>query len=129
MSQDVFLVVALAILIAMMFMSSRKRKKQAADLLASVKVGSSVVLHSGITGKIISVDGDRAVIETTPGTKIAFLKGAIRSVDASAPKSLAPNTSALEKPAAKAATKSVATKTAAKKPAAKKPAAKKPVAK
>lgn len=124
MSQDVFLVVALAILIAMMFMSSRKRKKQAADLLASVKVGSSVVLHSGITGKIISVDGDRAVIETTPGTKIAFLKGAIRSVDASAPK-----TSAVEKPAAKAATKSVATKTAAKKPAAKKPAAKKPVAK
>ncbi len=129
MSQDVFLVVALAILIAMMFMSSRKRKKQAADLLASVKVGSSVVLHSGITGKIISVDGDRAVIETTPGTKIAFLKGAIRSVDASAPKTLAPKTSAVEKPAAKAATKSVATKTAAKKPAAKKPAAKKPVAK
>mgnify|MGYP000535266418 CR=1 FL=1 len=129
MSQDVFLVVALAILIAMMFMSSRKRKKQAADLLASVKVGSNIVLHSGITGKIISVDGDRAVIETTPGTKIAFLKGAIRSVDASAPKG-----SAIEKPAAKAtaktsATKPSASKTVAKKPAAKKPAAKKPVTK
>jgi len=122
MSQDIFLVVALAVLIAMMFLSSRKRKKQAADLLSSVKVGSYVILHSGITGKVVSIDGDRAVIESTPGTKIAFLKGAIRSVDASAPKTP-------EKPAAKAATKSSASapvsKTVTKKPAAaKKPAAK-----
>jgi preprotein translocase subunit YajC len=114
MSQDVFLVVALAVLIAMMFLSSRKRKKQAESLLASVKVGSSVVLHSGIVGTIVSIDGDRAVIETTPGTKIAFLKGAIRSVDASA------------KPVAQ---KAPAAKPAVKKPAAKKPAAKKPAAK
>jgi preprotein translocase subunit YajC len=117
MSQDVFLVVALAILIAMMFLSSRKRKKQAADLLSSVKVGSSVVLHSGITGKIVSLEGDRAVIETTPGTKISFLKGAIRNVDASVKAA----------PVAKAAT-TAAKKPAAKKPAAK-PAAKKPAAK
>lgn len=116
MSQDVFLVVALAILIAMMFMSSRKRKKQAADLLASVKVGSEVILHSGITGKIVSVDGDRAVLETTPGTKIAFLKGAIRSVEAGKPVEA--------KPAAKSVAKATATKPAAKKPAAKKPATK-----
>lgn len=113
MSQDVFLVIALAVLIAMMFMSSRKRKKQAEALLSSVKVGSSVVLHSGITGTIVSIEGDRAVIETTPGTKIAFLKGAIRTVDA----------------AAKPAAEKSATKPAAKKPAAKKPAVKKPAAK
>jgi preprotein translocase subunit YajC len=125
MSNDVFLVVALAVLVAMMFLSSRKRKKQASDLLASIKVGSNVVLHSGITGKIVSVEGDRAVIETTPGTKIAFLKGAIRSVDSSAPKTVP-----AVKPAAKAAVKSssakkpAAAKTAAKKPAAKKTAAK-----
>ena len=121
MSQDVFLVGALAVLIAMMFMSSRKRKKQAADLLASIKVGSSVVLHSGITGTIVSVEGDRAVLETTPGTKIAFLKGAIRSVDAAAKP--VGKTATAKAPAAKPATKSVA-KPAAKKPAAKKPAAK-----
>ena len=119
MSQDVFLVVALAILIAMMFMSSRKRKKQAAELLASVKVGSNVVLHSGITGKIISVDGERAVMETTPGVKIAFLKGAIRNVE-----------SASAKPPVEAKTETkAAAKPAEKKPAAKKPAAKKPAAK
>jgi len=117
MSQDVFLIVALAILIAMMFLSSRKRKKQAADLLASVKVGSNVVLHSGITGKITAIDGDRAVLETTPGTKISLLKGAIRNVDASAPaekKTQAPSPAA-KKPAPKAAV----AKTTAKKPAVK----------
>lgn len=121
MSQDVFLVIALAVLIAMMFMSSRKRKKQAENLLASVKVGSSVVLHSGIVGTIASIDGDRAVVETTPGTKISILKGAIRSVDANAKpvaeKSAAPKAAA--KPAVKAAAKPAAKKPAAKKPAAK----------
>lgn len=129
MSQDIFLVVALAILIAMMFLSSRKRKKQAADLLSSVKVGSNVVLHSGITGKILSIDGDRAVIESTPGTKIGFLKGAIRSVDASAPSSSSTKTVAAKavvaKPAVTATTKSSASTSATKKTAAaKKPAAK-----
>jgi preprotein translocase YajC subunit len=122
MSQDVFLVVALAILIAMMFLSSRKRKKQAADLLSSVKVGSSVVLHSGITGKILSLDGDRAVIETTPGTKIAFLKGAIRNVEApakSAPSAKAPTVKSTSTATKKPAAKKPAAKTAAKKPAAK----------
>ena len=114
MSQDVFLVIALAVLIAMMFMSSRKRKKQAEALLSSVKVGASVVLHSGIVGTVVSIDGDRAVLETTPGTKIAFLKGAIRSVDTSAKPVVA---------------KTTASKPVAKKPAVKKPAAKKPAAK
>lgn len=114
MSQDVFLVVALAILIAMMFLSSRKRKKQAAELLASVKVGSNVVLHSGITGKITSIDGDRAILESTPGTKIAFLKGAIRNVEA------APAKGTVEE---KSEVKTTA-KPASKKPAAKKPASK-----
>lgn len=121
MTQDVFLVVALAVLIAMMFLSSRKRKKQAESLLASVKVGSSVVLHSGIVGSIVSIDGDRIVLETTPGTKLAVLKGAIRTVDANAK----PVT---EKPVAKATAKPAA-KAAVAKPAAKKPAAKKPAAK
>lgn len=115
MSQDVFLIVALAILIAMMFLSSRKRKKQAADLLTAVKVGSQVVLHSGITGKITAIEGDRAVLETTPGTKISFLKGAIRNIDASVE----------QKPkAASQATKKVAAKTPVAKTVAKKTATK-----
>lgn len=117
MSQDLFLIAALAILIAFMFSSSRKRKKQAEALLASVKVGSSVVLHSGITGKVTSMTDDRVVIESTPGTKIAMLKGAIRSMDAPA-----------EPKVVKSANTDIKAAQPAAKPVAKKPAAKKPTA-
>lgn len=127
MPQDLFLIAALGILIVFMFTSSRKRKKQAEALLSSVKVGSSVILHSGIVGKITSVEGDRVEIETTPGTKLALLKGAIRSVE---------NSSITEeKPVAKPAAKSASTPAAkvvpkeASKPSSAKPAAKKPVSK
>ncbi|MEY4437315.1 MAG: hypothetical protein RL100_779 [Actinomycetota bacterium] len=114
MNADLFLVAALAVLIAMMFFNSRKRKKQMQELQDSLKVGTNVILHSGITGTLVSIDEKRAVLETTPGTKISVVKGAIRGIDTDAP----------AKPAAKSAAKPAAAKPAAKKPAAKKPAAK-----
>lgn len=119
MNSDLFLVIALGFVIFMMFMNSRKRKKAQAEMQAGIKVGAYVLLHSGILGTIASQDEKNLVIETTPGTKLTVLKGAVRSVE-EAPKKAAAKTAA-----AKPAT---ATKTAAK-PAAKKPAAKKPAAK
>ncbi len=86
-------------------MSNKKRKKQAEELQSSIAVGSSVMLTSGIFGKVISSDSDRIVIESTPGTKLSVNKLAVRSVEAAKPVE--------KKPAASAA---------AKKPAAKKPA-------
>jgi preprotein translocase subunit YajC len=86
---------------------------------AGIKVGAYVLLHSGILGTIVSQDEKNLVVETTPGTKLTVLKGAVRSIE-EAPKKVAAKTAA-----AKPAT---ATKTAAK-PAAKKPVAKKPAAK
>ncbi|WP_138315517.1 preprotein translocase subunit YajC [Rhodoluna limnophila] len=132
--QEIFLYVALAVLIAMMFNNSRKRKKQAAELQAKITVGASVTLYSGIIGEIVSLEDDRMILETTPGTKLTVAKAAIRSVDAAAPVAKP----AAKKPAAKAAATSTATaaKKAPAKPAAKaaakpaaKPAAKKPAAK
>ncbi|MBP6087374.1 MAG: preprotein translocase subunit YajC, partial [Rhodoluna sp.] len=119
MNSDLFLVIALGFVIFMMFMNSRKRKKAQAEMQAGIKVGAYVLLHSGILGTIASQDEKNLVIETTPGTKLTVLKGAVRSVE-EAPKKAAAKTAA-----AKPAT---ATKTAAK-PAAKKPVAKKPAAK
>ncbi len=114
MNQDIFLVVALGFLIVMMFLSSRKRKKAAESLQSDLKKGSSVVLHSGIVGTVTDIKGDKITIESTPGTNLLVLKGAVRSVEASkAPVS-----------------KSAAVKPAVAKPAVTKPAvAKKPVAK
>ena len=130
--QEIFLYVALAVLIAMMFNNSRKRKKQAAELQAKITVGASVTLYSGIIGEIVSLEDDRMILETTPGTKLTVAKAAIRSVDAAAPVAKP----AAKKPAAKAPATATAAKKAPAKPAAKaaakpaaKPAAKKPAAK
>ena len=114
MNQDIFLVVALGFLIVMMFLSSRKRKKAAESLQSDLKKGSSVVLHSGIVGTVTEIKGDKITIESTPGTNLLVLKGAVRSVEAT------------KAPAAKsAAVKPVVAKPAvAKKPVAKKPATK-----
>jgi preprotein translocase subunit YajC len=129
---DLFLFAALAVMILLMFMSSRKRKKAAQALQDSVKVGVPVILFSGIVGTVVAAEDDRLIVETTPGTKIAVLKGAVRTVDLNA-KPIVAEKPAADKPAtaAKPAAKKPAAKTAAKpaaKPAAKKPAAKKPAA-
>jgi len=118
MSSDIFLVIALAVLVAMMFMNSRKRKKQVTDLLDSIQVGANVMLHSGIVGKITKIEGDRIELESTPGTKLRAVKQAVRSLDTAVPAVKAASTSSA-KPAAKPATKAVASKKPAAKPAAK----------
>ena len=117
---DLFLLVALAAVIFMMYFNGRKRKKAAAEMQSGIKVGAYILLHSGILGTIVSLDEKSLVVETTPGTKLTVLKGAVRSIE-EAPKKLA-----AAKPAAAKST--TAAKTAAK-PAAKKPVAKKPAAK
>lgn len=114
--ENFFLLAALAVMILFMVLSNKKRKKQAEDLQTSIAVGSTVMLTSGVYGKVTSIDADRIVIESTPGTKLSVNKLAVRSVEAAKP--------AAEKPvAAKSATQKAAPKTATKKPAAKKPAA------
>lgn len=101
---DWFIYVVLAGMIGLMFFNSRKRKKQLADLKSSIKVDASVILHSGISGRVISIDGDRMVIESTPGTKLTVLQGAVRGLDSwSAPKPAAAKPAAT-KPAAKSST-------------------------
>lgn len=117
MNQDLFLVIALGFIIAMMFFNGRKRKKAQAEMQEGIKVGAHVLLHSGILGSIISLDDKSIVVETTPGTKLTVLKGAVRSIEE------APKKPVAAKPAV---AKSTAVKAA---PAAKKPAAKKPAAK
>ncbi len=123
--QEIFIYVALAVLIAMMFNNSRKRKKQMSELQSKIVEGATVTLYSGIIGQIVSITDDRMVLESTPGTKLTVAKAAIRSVDAApVEKKAAP---AAKKPAVKATAAKPAAKTATKpaaKPAAKKPAAK-----
>ena len=100
--------------VAFLFFSNRRRKTAATQLTNSVKVGANVVMLGGITGKIVSISDSSVVVETTPGTKIEFVKAAIRSVTAP---SLDKAPVAKKAPAAKPATKTAKSSTATKKTA------------
>ena len=108
MDDSLFLVVALAFLAAMLFYSSRKRKKAAETLQTQVVKGAYVMLTSGIYGKITAVLDNRLELETSPGTKMMVAIGAVRSIEQE-PKNSKPaakaTSSSKPKPAAKAAAK------------------------
>jgi len=71
----------LVFLVYMMWNNGRKRKKADAELRSSLGVGANIVLHSGVTGTIVSMDEVSAIIETTPGTQLRILLAAIRGID------------------------------------------------
>ena len=117
------LVVILAVFLAFIIFSNSRRSKQAKALEASVSVGAQVIMLGGVKGKIVSILDDTVIVESTPGTRIEFLKAAVRTV---VPASLETKAVAA---APKAKAKPAATKTAAKKPAATKTTATKKTAK
>ena len=116
MDDSLFLVVALAFLAAMLFYSSRKRKKAAETLQTQVVKGAYVMLTSGIYGKITAVLDNQVEMETSPGNKMLVAMGAVRSIEQE-PKNTKSSTKSVAKTAAKTATKP--------KPAAKTPVKKK----
>ena len=98
----------LAVLIVFMFRNNKKRKQQADELQASIAVGANVMLTSGIYGRVTKIDGDRLVIETTPGTSLSVIKLAVREVvktDVESP--VTKTTKKAEKPAAASAAEAV----------------------
>ena len=120
------LVVILAVFLAFIIFSNSRRSKQAKALEASVSVGAQVIMLGGIKGKIVSILDDTVIVESTPGTRIEFLKAAVRTV---VPASLEAKP-AVASPKAKPAAKSATSKPAApKKPAASKTTATKKTAK
>jgi len=106
-SNTIQLILIMAVFVAFLFFSSRKRKKQAQTLNETVQVGANVVMLGGITGKIVAINNDTVVIESTPGTKIEFMKAAVRNV--TSPKEEVTVKAPAKKPAVK---KAVATKSA-----------------
>lgn len=75
MTMDLVLFAVLAVMIALLFMQSRKRKKDAEALLASIQVGDQIIMHSGIIGIIESMTDS----EVTLKGGLRIVRGAIRS--------------------------------------------------
>lgn len=68
---------------AFMFMTSRGRKKQAAQAQAMQQAlvpGAEVRTIGGLVGSVVEMTDEYVVIETTPGVKLRFTKQAIAGV-------------------------------------------------
>lgn len=79
---DFLLLGVLAVMIFILISQNRKRRRDAEMLVNSLEVGSEVLLHSGIKGKITAVHEDSDIeIETTPGVKLRVVKQAVRNIE------------------------------------------------
>jgi preprotein translocase subunit YajC len=79
---DYSLLIILAAFLAFMIFSNKKRSKAAKQLEESVQIGAQVVMLGGIKGSVVSILEGSLIIETTPGTRIEFVKAAVRTVEA-----------------------------------------------
>ncbi len=69
----------------------RKQEKEAAAMRNALEVGDEITTIGGIIGEIVSIKEDTITVETSKfGTKIRFLKSAVRSVDVHAADKNAP---------------------------------------
>ena len=79
------IVLIFVVMYFLMIRPQKKQEKEAQEMRDSLAVGDEVTTIGGIIGEIVSIKDETVVIETTKaGTKIRFLKSAIRSVDVSA---------------------------------------------
>lgn len=63
----------------------KKQDRENNEMRSNLAIGDEVTTIGGIIGKIVSIKEETLVLETTKaGTKIRFLKSAIRSVDVKA---------------------------------------------
>ncbi len=70
------------VLILMMWLPSRKRKKQYQQLMDSLQPGKTIKTIGGMYGKILAVKEDLVTIAAQPdGTRLVFTKGAIATVE------------------------------------------------
>ncbi len=70
---------------------SRKQEKEAAQMRDSLELGDEITTIGGIIGEIVAMKGETITVETSKnGTRIRFLKSAVRSVDLSAAEKRAP---------------------------------------
>ena len=69
---SIALIAIAGVLIVFMFISSRRRRRDAETQREKIVPGAEVMTSQGIFGTLLSIDYDKneAIIETTPGTKL-----------------------------------------------------------
>ncbi len=79
------IVLIFVVMYFLMIRPQKKQEKEAQAMRDNLSVGDEVTTIGGIIGEVVSIKEETVTIETSKaGTKIRFLKSAIRSVDVSA---------------------------------------------
>ena|SRR5690242_15976669 len=65
------------LLIVFMFMTQRRRQREAKAVQGSLNVGDEVTTTSGLLGRIVSLDERIATLEVSPGVRIRFDRRAL----------------------------------------------------
>ena len=85
------LAVFMGLMYFLLIRPQRKKEKEEAAMRDALEVGDEITTIGGVIGEIVSIKEDTVTIETSRyGTKIRFLKNAIRSVDVRATDKRAP---------------------------------------
>jgi preprotein translocase YajC subunit len=101
MTDTIFFFLALTFLGVWIFVSGYNRKKAAEKLRSEVVKGATVMLTSGIFGKIASIKDDRIELETAPGQKLKVAIGAVSRIEQ------APKAATTAKPKGKTSSKTI----------------------
>jgi preprotein translocase subunit YajC len=65
------------LLIAFMFITQRRRTREAQRLQSTLAVGDEVTTTSGLLGRITALDDQIATLEVSPGVRLRFNRRAI----------------------------------------------------
>ena len=85
MSTILMMGVMVAVFYFMLIRPENKRKKEAEDMRASLKVGDEITTIGGIVGKIVDVKGENIVVETgADRVRIEFVKWAVSTNETAA---------------------------------------------
>lgn len=73
----IFIVIIAAIGYFLLIRPQRRKARTQQQTQSSIEVGNEIMLTSGIIGKVVSIEGDRARVEIAPGTEIVVIRAAI----------------------------------------------------
>ena len=72
--QLIFFIAIIAIFWLFLIRPAKRQQRAQAQLHAALMVGDEIVLSSGIFGRIMSLDDDKAEVEIAPGTVITVAR-------------------------------------------------------
>ena len=85
MTTIIMMVAMIAIFYFMLIRPENKRKKEADEMRASLKIGDDITTIGGIVGKIVDIKTDNIVIETgADRVRIEFVKWAVSTNESAA---------------------------------------------